>query len=170
MPPVVGLEHHTVSDYKEIHEGHGGTPRKFESWSSNKDDTRAGIPSPNFHHANGSTLSLDRFHKYFRRYTPHQIKVHEIHRGFLRLSLVLALSTMQGTVRFGSLPSQFSGSGRPTSLFPTSREDLRFNGYSEYLHAAKALYIYKHPCLLRDPYGTAVSVANRYTGLVAIDE
>ncbi|GFW46263.1 uncharacterized protein TNCV_2813581 [Trichonephila clavipes] len=42
--------------------------------------------------------------------------------------------------------------GLPTSLplSSTSREDLRFDGYLEYPHAAKALYIYKHPCLLRD--------------------
>ncbi|GFU56085.1 putative transposable element [Trichonephila clavipes] len=39
----------------------------------------------------------------------------------------------------------------PTSipLPPTSREDLRLDGYLENPHAAKALYIDKHPCLLR---------------------
>ncbi|GFW89454.1 uncharacterized protein TNCV_3967441 [Trichonephila clavipes] len=44
------------------------------------------------------------------------------------------------------------GQGPPTFLlFPlTSREDLRLDGYLKYPHAAKALYIYKHPCLLRD--------------------
>ncbi|GFV85955.1 uncharacterized protein TNCV_203351 [Trichonephila clavipes] len=35
-------------------------------------------------------------------------------------------------------------------LPPTSREDLWLDGYLEYLFAAKVLYIYKHPCLLRD--------------------
>ncbi|GFT03035.1 putative mariner transposase [Trichonephila clavipes] len=35
-------------------------------------------------------------------------------------------------------------------LPPAPREDLRLDGYFEYLHALKALYIYKHPCLLRD--------------------
>ncbi|GFV81152.1 uncharacterized protein TNCV_3742131 [Trichonephila clavipes] len=44
------------------------------------------------------------------------------------------------------------GQGPPTSLPlpPTTREDLRRDSYLEYPHAAKALYIYKHPCLLRD--------------------
>ncbi|GFW33291.1 hypothetical protein TNCV_2859681 [Trichonephila clavipes] len=38
----------------------------------------------------------------------------------------------------------------PTSLPlpPTSREDLRLDGYLEHSHAVKALY--KHQCLLRD--------------------
>ncbi|GFX17316.1 uncharacterized protein TNCV_3553211 [Trichonephila clavipes] len=44
------------------------------------------------------------------------------------------------------------GQGHPTSppLPSTSREDMRLDGYLKYPHAAKALYIYKHPCLLRD--------------------
>ncbi|GFW81730.1 uncharacterized protein TNCV_2884041 [Trichonephila clavipes] len=38
----------------------------------------------------------------------------------------------------------------PTSLPlpPTLQEDLWLDGYLEYPPAAKALYIYKHPCLL----------------------
>ncbi|GFU82529.1 uncharacterized protein TNCV_3629951 [Trichonephila clavipes] len=45
------------------------------------------------------------------------------------------------------------GGQRPPNslpLPPTSREDLRLDGYLEYSHAAKALFINKHPCLLRD--------------------
>ncbi|GFV02460.1 uncharacterized protein TNCV_1023881 [Trichonephila clavipes] len=65
---------------------------------------------------------------------------------------------MQIAVRFCSVPPNFEGEhsrggqGYPTSLPlpPTSREDLRLDGYLEYPHAAKALYIYKHPCLLWD--------------------
>ncbi|GFV77463.1 hypothetical protein TNCV_1069921 [Trichonephila clavipes] len=38
----------------------------------------------------------------------------------------------------------------PTSLPPTSREDLRLDGYLEYPHVTQALYIYKHSRLLRD--------------------
>ncbi|GFY02451.1 transposable element Tc3 transposase [Trichonephila clavipes] len=63
------------------------------------------------------------------------------------------------------------GQGLPTSLPhpPTLREDLRLDDCLEYLHATKALYIYKHPHLLRysNPGLTAqqsVSVANHYTG------
>ncbi|GFT34009.1 hypothetical protein TNCV_4384611 [Trichonephila clavipes] len=43
-------------------------------------------------------------------------------------------------------------SGSPTSLpLPrTSREDLWLDGYLEYPHAAKAKYIYRYLCLLRD--------------------
>ncbi|GFX40487.1 hypothetical protein TNCV_1412971 [Trichonephila clavipes] len=59
-------------------------------------------------------------------------------------------------VRFSSVPPQFrgrkpwGGQGPPTflPLPPTRREDLRLDGYLEYPHAAKTLYIYKHPCLL----------------------
>ncbi|GFX81491.1 uncharacterized protein TNCV_4508981 [Trichonephila clavipes] len=80
-------------------------------------------------------------------------------RGRWHLSLAGASSTIQVTVRFSSVSPQFrgrtlSGGGQrsPTSLPlpPTSRADLRLDGYLEYPHAAKALYIYKHPCLLRD--------------------
>ncbi|GFT26490.1 hypothetical protein TNCV_3603421 [Trichonephila clavipes] len=35
----------------------GDGPRHFESWSSDKDDTWAGTPSPNYH-TNGRTLEL----------------------------------------------------------------------------------------------------------------
>ncbi|GFU74837.1 uncharacterized protein TNCV_503711 [Trichonephila clavipes] len=45
---------------------------------------------------------------------------------------------------------KLSGQGHPTSLPPTSREDLRIDGYLKYPRAAKALYIYKHPYLPRD--------------------
>ncbi|GFW11277.1 uncharacterized protein TNCV_3807971 [Trichonephila clavipes] len=44
-----------------------------------------------------------------------------------------------------------SDQGSFTSVLPPpSREDLLFEGYLEYSHPAKALYIYKHPCFLRD--------------------
>ncbi|GFU58334.1 hypothetical protein TNCV_1937821 [Trichonephila clavipes] len=70
----------------------------------------------------------------------------------------VALSIMQGTIQFGLAPPQFSGrtSGggqRPSNcltLPPTSRENLLFDRYSEYPHATNSLYIYKHPCFLRD--------------------
>ncbi|GFV62487.1 hypothetical protein TNCV_630661 [Trichonephila clavipes] len=53
-----------------------------------------------------------------------------------------------------NLEGQHSRDGqRPQTSFPlppTSLEDLGLGGYLEYLHAAKALYIYKRPCHLRD--------------------
>ncbi|GFW72560.1 uncharacterized protein TNCV_3797881 [Trichonephila clavipes] len=80
---------------------------------------------------------------------------------------------MQVIVRFGSVPPKFErehpkgGQGPPTSLnlSPTSREDLQLDGYLEYSHAAKALYIYKHPCLLRElnPGLTALQLASLTT-------
>ncbi|GFV48687.1 uncharacterized protein TNCV_293001 [Trichonephila clavipes] len=86
------------------------------------------------------------------------------------MSLAVALSTMQLTVRFDSVPRQvkgrtlWGGQRPPTSLPfpPTSREDLGLDGYLEYLHIAKALYIYKHPCLHRDsnPVPTAQQSAS----------
>ncbi|GFW88801.1 hypothetical protein TNCV_4972941 [Trichonephila clavipes] len=44
------------------------------------------------------------------------------------------------------------GQSPPTSLSlpPTSQEDSRFDGYLKYLHAVKAIYFYKPPCLLWD--------------------
>ncbi|GFW63780.1 uncharacterized protein TNCV_3743881 [Trichonephila clavipes] len=65
---------------------------------------------------------------------------------------------MMVTVRFGSAQPQLRGRTPwgsqvpPTSLpIPlTSREDLWLEGYLEEPHAAKALFIYKHSCLLQD--------------------
>ncbi|GFU40705.1 uncharacterized protein TNCV_3230701 [Trichonephila clavipes] len=44
------------------------------------------------------------------------------------------------------------GQGPPASLSlpATTREDSGLDGYLEYPHTVKALYICKHPCLLRD--------------------
>ncbi|GFT09839.1 hypothetical protein TNCV_416231 [Trichonephila clavipes] len=60
---------------------------------------------------------------------------------------------------FNSVPPQVSGetpwgSGASplTSPQPTSLEELRLDGYLEYIYVAKALYIYKHPRFLRDSY------------------
>ncbi|GFS87378.1 uncharacterized protein TNCV_422491 [Trichonephila clavipes] len=59
------------------------------------------------------------------------------------------------------------GQGPPTSLPfpPTTREDLRLDGYLAGPYAAKALYIYKHPCLLQDsnPAPTAPQSASLTT-------
>ncbi|GFW94838.1 hypothetical protein TNCV_4248781 [Trichonephila clavipes] len=72
----------------------------------------------------------------------------------VRLSLAVALSTKQ-SIRFHTNFEIKQSGGRqrtPTSLplIPASREELQLNSYLEYSHAVKALYIYKHPCLLRD--------------------
>ncbi|GFX87920.1 uncharacterized protein TNCV_4373851 [Trichonephila clavipes] len=58
---------------------------------------------------------------------------------WLRSTLILRKNTLE-VVR--DLP--------PLLLLPTSRQDLRLDGYLEYPHAAKARHIYKHPCLFRD--------------------
>ncbi|GFW48379.1 uncharacterized protein TNCV_1109421 [Trichonephila clavipes] len=44
----------------------------------------------------------------------------------------------------------WSGTYLSLPLPPTVREDLRLDGDFRYPHAAKALYIYKHPCFLRN--------------------
>ncbi|GFW91639.1 hypothetical protein TNCV_4500581 [Trichonephila clavipes] len=49
-----------------------------------------------------------------------------------------------------NLKGEHTGEVRHLSFPPTSREDSQLDGYLEYLHAAKTLYIYKHPCLLRE--------------------
>ncbi|GFW44348.1 uncharacterized protein TNCV_1747771 [Trichonephila clavipes] len=86
----------------------------------------------------------------------------------------LALDFFRFTVRFCSVPPNLEGENPgggqdpPTSptLPPTTREDLRLDGYLEYPHAAKVLYKYKHPCLLRDsnPVPTAPQSASQ-TGI-----
>ncbi|GFX60042.1 hypothetical protein TNCV_4557231 [Trichonephila clavipes] len=66
------------------------------------------------------------------------------------------------------------GQGLPTSipLLPTSREDLRLDGYLEYykyradtIHSQKSI---SSPGFEPSPYGTAVSVANHSTGWATI--
>ncbi|GFT51898.1 uncharacterized protein TNCV_1226201 [Trichonephila clavipes] len=90
------------------------------------------------------------------------MEAHEIHRGKgldVCLTLAVALNIMQVT---GYVLDQFhpnfegeylgGGQRPPTSLLlpPTSRGDLRLHGYLKYPHTTKALFIYKHPWLLRD--------------------
>ncbi|GFT41205.1 hypothetical protein TNCV_3403621 [Trichonephila clavipes] len=51
------------------------------------------------------------------------------------------------------LQGEQTGGQRPPNslpLPPTSRGDWWHDDYLEYPHAAQALYIYKHPCLLRN--------------------
>ncbi|GFT25405.1 hypothetical protein TNCV_182321 [Trichonephila clavipes] len=77
-----------------------------------------------------------------------QIEAHEIrhYKGPHCMPVVShSLGTIKVTVRFGSRfhPNFETVSG----LVPIN---FRIDGYLEYQHAAKALYIYKHPCLLRD--------------------
>ncbi|GFW55200.1 hypothetical protein TNCV_115861 [Trichonephila clavipes] len=60
-------------------------------------------------------------------------------------------------IRFARFPLQSKGrtpwgwKADPTSLPlpPTSRNDLRLDGCLEYSHSVKALFIFKHPSLLR---------------------
>ncbi|GFW64069.1 uncharacterized protein TNCV_707741 [Trichonephila clavipes] len=65
----------------------------------------------------------------------------------------------------------WSGDSQLSTPSTNFTRDLWFDGYLEYPHAEKALYIHKHPCLLRDsnpvPYSTVVSAINLYTGWVA---
>ncbi|PRD36099.1 UNVERIFIED_CONTAM: hypothetical protein NCL1_09697 [Trichonephila clavipes] len=80
--------------------------------------------------------------------------------------------TGDSTIWLDSTPilreNTLEGSQRPLTclpLPPTSREDLRLDGYLEYPHAAKTLYIYKYPCLLWDsnPVPTAQQSASLTT-------
>ncbi|GFT62546.1 hypothetical protein TNCV_4358381 [Trichonephila clavipes] len=55
----------------------------------------------------------------------------------------------------------------PTSILlpPTSLKDLWLDKYLEYPHAAKALYIYKHPCLrMQSQRHHSLSITNHSTG------
>ncbi|GFU67911.1 BTB domain-containing protein [Trichonephila clavipes] len=82
--------------------------------------------------------------------------------------------TADSTMYLGSTPNLREnalgkGQGPPTSIFPATNHRRGISACRLFKYpAAKALYIYKHPCLPRDfkprPYGTAVSVAIYYTG------
>ncbi|GFT74049.1 uncharacterized protein TNCV_3707831 [Trichonephila clavipes] len=53
-------------------------------------------------------------------------------------------------------------------LLPPTWKDLPLDGYLKYPYAAKALYIYKHPCLLRD--SNPAPTAPQSASLTAIPE
>ncbi|GFU31714.1 hypothetical protein TNCV_1175961 [Trichonephila clavipes] len=97
-------------------------------------------PSPNYH-TNGRMFEL----------STDLTCIAALHGGSV-VVLAVALSTIQVTERFSSVSppiwSPWAGQGLPTSLPlpPTSRED----GLLKYPHVEKALYIFKHPCLLQD--------------------
>ncbi|GFW98319.1 hypothetical protein TNCV_1091971 [Trichonephila clavipes] len=80
---------------------------------------------------------------------------------------------MQGTVRFGNASNSIlredtwgcSGAFHLSTPSTNQREDLRLDRYFEDHCAAKALYIYKHPCLFRvsNPVPTAPESASLTT-------
>ncbi|GFU46037.1 uncharacterized protein TNCV_4692241 [Trichonephila clavipes] len=86
------------------------------------------------------------------------------------MSSTVALSTTQVTIRFNLVPPQFPWGGQGPSTYlslpPTSREDLWLDGYLEYPHAAKTLYIHQHSCLLR--YSNPGSTAQQSGSLTTI--
>ncbi|GFV87537.1 hypothetical protein TNCV_3281751 [Trichonephila clavipes] len=96
-------------------------------------------------------------------------------RAKLRLSLAVALSTIQVTVRLTRFHPNFEGGhlgvlrGLPP-LYPFHQPHEKTCGSRRLCRvspAAKALYIYKHPCLLRDSKGagTASSGVVHFTWL-----
>ncbi|GFT97589.1 hypothetical protein TNCV_1034281 [Trichonephila clavipes] len=107
-----------------------------------------------------------------------QIDTHEIHRGkglAVRLSLAVALSAIQVTVRFGSVPipilrNNYQEGGQEPStslLLLTSREDLRLN---EYLGSSHARICTMHlqtpmpsPGFKSRVYCTTIRIINSYT-------
>ncbi|GFS50036.1 hypothetical protein TNCV_1836701 [Trichonephila clavipes] len=66
------------------------------------------------------------------------------------MALATALSTIQMTVCFEGEHHRRDGDLPPLPLPSISQEDFQLNEYLEYLYAAQALYICKHPCFLRD--------------------
>ncbi|GFS83242.1 hypothetical protein TNCV_599961 [Trichonephila clavipes] len=91
----------------------------------------------------------------------------------VRLSLAIALNTMQVTARFDSVSPRLRENTlrlvlEASHLFPnppTSREDLRLEGYLENPHAAKALHLQASmpsPGIEPRLYDTLVSVTNHY--------
>ncbi|GFX06173.1 hypothetical protein TNCV_642191 [Trichonephila clavipes] len=88
-----------------------------------------------------------------------QIETHEIHHGKgldCHLSLAVALKTTGDNMILARFQPNFKGEHpggdqrSPTSfpVPPTSRSNLRLDGYLEYPHVAKALYICTHRCLI----------------------
>ncbi|GFU86547.1 hypothetical protein TNCV_4479831 [Trichonephila clavipes] len=104
--------------------------------------------------------------------------------GFLRLSLDVALSTMEVTIRFSSFPPQFRGEhpgvlGHPTrlgvvrGLLPLFHFPLLYEktcSLTNIFHAPKALYNYNHTSLRfesNNPYRKTFSVTDHYAGWAA---
>ncbi|GFV12340.1 hypothetical protein TNCV_1538351 [Trichonephila clavipes] len=56
------------------------------------------------------------------------------------------------------------GGQEPPTSSPSIILTRGLDGYLEYPHAAKALYIYKHPGFEPRPYGSAVSINIHCTG------
>ncbi|GFV93525.1 hypothetical protein TNCV_1988381 [Trichonephila clavipes] len=88
-----------------------------------------------------------------------------------RLLLALALSTMQVTLRYCSVPPQFSGrepwwwSDASLLSSPSTREDLRLFKVPPCRKGPIHLQTFmSSPGLEPSTYGIAVSVANHYTG------
>ncbi|PRD23065.1 UNVERIFIED_CONTAM: hypothetical protein NCL1_47415 [Trichonephila clavipes] len=87
--------------------------------------------------------------------------------GGLQQWRLLWLLILAGTTLHRNGEHSGGGQRPPTSppLPLRSREDLRLDGYLEYPYATKALYIYKHSCLLWDsnPVPTAQQSASLTT-------
>ncbi|GFW75710.1 hypothetical protein TNCV_4428931 [Trichonephila clavipes] len=65
-----------------------------------------------------------------------------------RQLFAVVLSTIQMTVRLGSVSPEHPGGGQGSPIYLPLPPI--FDGYLEYPHAVKVLCIYKHPYLLRD--------------------
>ncbi|GFW81741.1 hypothetical protein TNCV_2884151 [Trichonephila clavipes] len=101
-----------------------------------------------------------------------QIEAHEIHYGKrldVRLSLAVALNTIQVTVRFSSAPPQFGGSGASHLSSPTTNLTRGLSACRLFkvppcregtMHLQTSV---SSPGFEPRPYGTAVSIANHYT-------
>ncbi|GFY00759.1 hypothetical protein TNCV_2141511 [Trichonephila clavipes] len=84
--------------------------------------------------------------------------------GFQGEGIVWKVMNVLGAL--GRKPLGGRESQRPPTSFPlppTSRKDLRLDGYLEYHHTAKVLYIYKHPGFEPRPCSTAARVTNHKT-------
>ncbi|GFX27395.1 hypothetical protein TNCV_34921 [Trichonephila clavipes] len=78
-----------------------------------------------------------------------QNEAHKIHRstGLVFTPVVdRNFEIHTGDIRFGSVPPPIFRARTLKGGTPSSREDFRLNEYLEFSHAAKALYIHKHPC------------------------
>ncbi|GFX79856.1 hypothetical protein TNCV_4981681 [Trichonephila clavipes] len=155
MSPSFVTQGHLASDLVNLN--HGKVTKTTPKLASLSETT---IP----HHRR--TLNLLRFNlhhvKSCTRLEPmscSQIEAHDIHHGKddinVRWSLAVAMRTSQMAVRFHlSFEEEHPGRGSgPSTSHPwpsISREDLQLDCCLSYPPAAKAMYIYKHPCLLRE--------------------
>ncbi|GFV62691.1 hypothetical protein TNCV_656611 [Trichonephila clavipes] len=143
---------------------------------------RASSGSVRLHHLQGNqrpcTLVFNSWFTYGIINATCLIEAYEIHRVkglILRLRLAIVLSAIQVSVQFSSGSPEFPGRtlwrwSRASHFSSSSSINLAKGLATRRLFSTtQTLYVYKHPCLLRDSnLGTAINVTSHYTGCAVL--